>query len=170
MYCLPVVSRLARLAAIAAALAFSGPAAYAQKQSPAALLTAGEIVATTGATALFNSLIPGVVEQAKGLFLQQDPSLAKDANEIAAKMRSDLAPRLSELSGQVAKIYAEHFTEQELKDLLAFYKSSLGKKLLTEQPKVADASLRFAQDWANKLSDEVVEKMRAELKKKGHAL
>jgi hypothetical protein len=81
-----------------------------------------------------------------------------------------LAPRLSELSGQVAKIYAEHFTEQELKDLLAFYKSPLGKKLLTEQPKVADASLRFAQDWANKLSDEVVEKMRAELKKKGHAL
>ena len=132
--------------------------------------TASEIVSTTGAMALFNPLIPGVVEQAKGLFLQQDPSLTRDVNEIAAKMRSDLAPRLSEISAEIAKIYTEHFTEQELKELLAFYKSPLGKKLLTEQPKVADASLKFAQDWANKLSDEVVAKMRAELKKKGHAL
>jgi hypothetical protein len=170
MYCLPAVSRFARWAAIAAALAVSAPAAYAQKPSPAALLTASEIVTATGAMALFTPLIPGVVEQAKGLFLQQDPSLAKDANEIAAKMRGDLAPRLSEISGQVAKIYAEHFTEQELKDLLVFYKSPVGKKLIAEQPKIGDASLKFAQDWANKLSDEVVAKMRAELKKKGHAL
>lgn len=171
MYCLPAVSRFTRWAAIAAALALSAPAANAQqKPSPAALLTAGEIVTATGAMALFNPLIPGVVEQAKGLFLQQDPSLAKDLNEIAAKMRSDLAPRLSELSGQLAKTYAEHFTEQELKDLLVFYKSPVGKKLILEQPKIGDASLRFAQDWANKLSDEVVKKMREELKKKGHAL
>jgi hypothetical protein len=170
MYCLPAVSRFTRWAAIAAALALSAPAAYAQKPSPAALLTAGEIVTATGAMALFTPLIPGVVEQAKNLFLQQDPGLAKDLNEIVAKMRSDLAPRLGELSGQVAKNYAERFTEQELKDLLAFYKSPVGKKLIAEQPKIADASLRYAQDWANKLSDEVVKKMRAELKKKGHAL
>ena len=63
-----------------------------------------------------------------------------------------------------------HFTEQELKDLLAFYKSPVGKKLIAEQPTIVDASLKFAQDWANKLSDEVIAKMRDELKKKGHAL
>ncbi len=35
-------------------------------------------------------------------------------------MRTDLAPRMTELTGEVAKIYTEHFTEQELKDLLTF--------------------------------------------------
>ena len=54
--------------------------------------------------------------------------------------------------------------------MLAFYKSPLGKKMLDEQPKVVDASMTFAQNWANKLSDEVIAKMRAEMKKRGHAL
>ena len=31
-------------------------------------------------------------------------------------------------------------------------------------------SMRFAQDWANKLSDEVIAKMRDEMKKRGHVL
>jgi hypothetical protein len=35
---------------------------------------------------------------------------------------------------------------------------------------VVDDSMKFAQDWANKLSDQVVAKMRDELKKRGHAL
>jgi hypothetical protein len=30
--------------------------------------------------------------------------------------------------------------------------------------------MKFAQDWANKLSDEVVAKMREELKKRGHPM
>lgn len=170
---LPAVKRLVRpihIAAVAAAMLLSAPGAYAQNPSPAALLAANEIVATTGSTALFTPLVAGVIEQAKLLYLQQDPSLSKDINEIANKMRTDLTPRMSEISGQIATIYTEHFTEQELKTLLAFYKSPVGQKLIVQQPIIADASLKFAQDWANKLSDEVVAKMRVELKKKGHAL
>jgi hypothetical protein len=132
--------------------------------------TAKEIVSVTGATALFNPLIAGVVEQAKNLFLQQNPGLAKDLNEIATKMRADLAPRFTELTDEVAKLYAAHFSEAELKQVLAFYKSPVGMKLIAEQPKVGEESLKFAQDWANKLSDQVTANMRDELKKRGHAL
>jgi hypothetical protein len=163
-------NRAIRLAAVAVALAVSSPAAHAQQPSAAAMSTAKEIVTVTGATSLFNPLIAGVVEQAKLLYLQQDPSLSKDLNEIAAKLRSDLAPRFEEVANDVARNYATNFTEQELKDVLAFYKSPAGKKLISEQPKVVDASLKFAQTWATSLSDEVVGKMREELKKKGHAL
>jgi Uncharacterized protein conserved in bacteria len=84
-------------------------------------------------------------------------------------LRTDLAPRLVELSDEVAKLYATNFTEPELKAILAFYQSPAGKKLLTQQPKVVDASMNFAQGWANKLSDEVIGKMREELKKRGLA-
>ena len=42
--------------------------------------------------------------------------------------------------------------------------------VVVEQGDVVNSSLKFAQDWANKLSDEVTVKMREELKKKGHAL
>lgn len=161
--------RALQLALVGAALASSLPA-MAAPPTPAALATAGEIVKLSGATSLFTTLIPGVIEQSKILFLQQNPGLAGDLNVITAKMRTDLVPRLNELSAELAKIYAEHFTEQELKELLAFYNSSVGKKFVLEQANVVNSSLKFAQDWANKLSDEVTEKMRDELKKKGHAL
>jgi len=70
----------------------------------------------------------------------------------------------------VARLYASHFTEQDLKQILAFYKSPVGQKMLKEQPQVVDSSMKFAQDWANNLSDEVITKMRDGLKKKGHDL
>jgi len=162
--------RAGRWAAVAFALAIASPAAHAQQPSVAAMSTAKELVAVTGATTLFNPLIAGVVEQAKMLFLQQNPSLAKDLNEIATKLRSDLAPRFDELVNEVARNYATLLTEQELKDVLAFYKSPAGQKLITEQPKVVEASMKFAQTWANGLSDQVIATMREELKKKGHAL
>lgn len=163
--------RGARLAAVALSLACVSPAAFAQsKPTPAALATAKELITVTGANAIFNPLIAGVIEQAKLLYLQQNPGLAKDLNEITAKMRADMAPRFTELSDEVARLYAADFSEQELKDILVFYKSPVGQKLLERQPKVIDASMKFAQSWANKLSDEVVAKMRDELKKRGHAL
>jgi len=162
--------RAIRMASVAVVLALASPAAYAQQPTAAAMATAKEIVAVTGAMTLFNPLIPGVVEQAKNLFLQQNPALSKDLNEISAKLRSDLAPRFEELVNDVAKNYATSFTEQELKDILAFYKTPAGRKLISDQPKVVDATLKYAQTWANTLSEQVIVKMRDELKKKGHAL
>lgn len=165
-----VITRLARSLALAAALVAIGPAAHSQQPSAAAMATAKDIVGVTGATALFNPLIPGVIEQAKILFLQQDPSLSQDLNEIGTRLRSELMPRLTELSDEMAKLYATHFTETELKEILAFYKSPVGKKMLAQQPAVIDSSMKYAQTWSTKLSDEVVAKLRTELKKKGHNL
>lgn len=164
------IKNAARLAALGVALATFSPLAHAQQPSAAAISSAKELISITGATTLFSPLIAGVVEQAKVLFLQQNPALSKDLNEIATRMRADLQPRFTELTDEVARLYSQNFTEQELKEILAFYKTPAGKKLLTAQPQVVDASMKFAQDWANKLSDQVIAKMRDELKKRGHAL
>jgi hypothetical protein len=170
MSVIQATKQAARLATVAVALVAFGPAAYSQQPTAAEMATARDLVNVTGATALFTPLIAGVIEQAKVLFLQQDPSLGADLNEIAVKMRTDLTPRFKEVTDEVAKLYATHFTEPELKQILAFYKSPVGKKVLSQQPIVVNASMSFAQAWANKLSEEVVAKMRVELRKKGHNL
>lgn len=164
------IKNAARWAVLGLILAIFSPLASAQQPAPAAMASAKELITITGTTTLFSPLIAGVVEQAKVLYLQQNPALAKDLNEIATQIRTDLQPRFSELTEEVARLYAANFTEQELKDILAFYKTTAGKKLLAEQPKIVDTSMKFAQDWATKLSDQVIAKMRDELKKRGHAL
>jgi hypothetical protein len=169
MSIIKAVSSTCRVAAVAVALMAFGPTAQSQQPSAAAMATAKQLIAATAATTVFTPLIAGVVEQAKLLYLQQNPGLAKDLNEIAEKMRADLAPRFAELSDEMAKLYATRFTDPELKAILVFYQSPVGKKLLDQQPNVVDDSMKFAQDWANKLSDQVIAQMRDELKKRGLA-
>lgn len=161
---------LSRAACVALALVIAPAVAPAQQPSQGALTAAGEIIDVRGSMAVFEAVIPGVIEQAKGVFIQSNPNLAKDLNDVAADLRKQMAPRMEELRTEAAKVYAARFTEQELKDMLAFYKTPLGKKMLIEEPNVVERTLQTAQDWANRMSEEVMGKFRAEMKKKGHTL
>ena len=158
----------AAMLALGLILVLPGAPANAQQPSPGAIATAKEVITVKGAAAVYAPVVPGVIEQAKGVFLQSNPNLSKDLNEVAAKLRAEYAARSEEIVNDVAKLYASRFTEQELKDTLAFYKSPLGRKLLVEEPAVLDQSMRNAQTWANRFSEEVINKMRAEMKKRGH--
>ena len=166
-------ARTPRAVMLALGLAFAayGGAADAQQQpSASAIATAKEVITVKGAAAIYDPLVPGVIEQAKSVFLQANPTLGKDLNEVALKLRAEYAPRGAEVLNDVAKLYATRFTEQELKEALAFYKSPLGRKLLTEEPNILDQSMRNAQTWAERLSQEVIAKMRTEMKKRGHEI
>jgi hypothetical protein len=154
--------------ALGLALAVCVGAADAQQPSPAAVAVAKELITTKGAVALYEPVVPGVIEQAKSVFLQANPTLGKDLNEVALKLRAEYAARGAEILNDVAKLYATRFSEHELKDALAFYKSPLGRKLLVEEPNILDQSMRNAQTWAERLSQEIISKMRSEMKKRGH--
>ena len=158
----------AALLALGLALTLGVAAAAAQQPSASAVATAKEVIAAKGAGGLYSPLVSGVIERTKGVLLQTNPMLSKDLNEVAAKLHKDYAPRSAEILNEVAKLYASRFTEQELKDALAFYKSPLGRKLVTEEPNILDQSMKTAQTWAEGLSQEIIAKMRAEMKKRGH--
>jgi hypothetical protein len=146
------------------------PALAQQQPSAAAIAAAKELVTVKGANAMWQPLVRGVVERAKGVFIQSNPMLSKDLSDVANKLYAELNPRTAELTNDVAKLYATKFTEQELKDLLAFYKSSLGKKMLVEEPAILDQNMKNGGAWAEKLSEEVISKMRAEMRKRGHEM
>jgi uncharacterized protein len=149
-------------------LVLSTGMAGAQQPSATAMAAAKELVTVKGAKAIYDPVVAGIIEKAKGMFLQTNPMLGKDLNEVAVKLRADFAPRSAEVLTETARLYATQFTEQELKDTLAFYKSPLGRKLLAKEPVIADQSMRSAASWADKLSEEIIGKMRAEMRKRGH--
>ncbi len=71
---------------------------------------------------------------------------------------------------ELARAYARRFHRAGAEGCLAFFKTPLGKKLIVEEPKALEEAMKRADDWANKFADEVVAKLRAEMKKKGHNL
>ena len=142
--------------------------APAARPSPAAILIAKQIVELKGAKELYQPMVRGVVQRVKNQFMQTNFMYAKDLNEIAANLERDYTPRLNELVDASARIYASYFTEAELKDILTFYQSPVGRKLIVDEPKALEASMANAGDWGDKLSENVLNKMREEMKKRGH--
>jgi hypothetical protein len=101
---------------------------------------------------------------------QTNPQLSKDLTDVGKQLGIEFAPRRAEVIDAAAKAYATRFTEQELKDVVAFYKSPAGKKMLTQEPLVLDETFGFVQQWQGRIGEDVMSRFRAEMKKKGHNL
>jgi hypothetical protein len=154
-------------AALIAGAAFTGQALAQQQPSQAMVTLATQILEMKGGLGLFDPAIDGVIAHHKATFVQMNPNAAKVLNDFEAKLRTEMAPKRQELRVEVARAYAAQFTEQELKDLMTFYKTPLGKKVIDGEPKAGEEATRRAQVWIDKYANDVSGRMRAELKSKG---
>jgi uncharacterized protein len=116
---------------------------------------------------MYAQAVPSVVEQTKTNLMQTNLNYQKDLNEVAIIVAQSLAGREKEIGEGMAKVYADAFSEQELKDLVTFYKSPLGQKLLTAEPEAIQASIAFMRQWGQTFSQTVAAQFRAEMHKRG---
>src|SRR3954447_21056549 len=172
-------SAIMTAASLATALALAGMPAMAQQPAPkpgalaatpakpasaAALAAAKEVLTMKNATAMFAGAVPGVVERTKNALVQQNLNYQKDLGEVAITVVKNLAGREKEIGDGMAQIYATEFTEQELKDLVTFYKSPLGAKLIAAEPRAIQNSMGFMQTWARSFADVINGEFRAEMR------
>jgi uncharacterized protein len=160
--------RFAPVAVIAWQL-LAGPA-LAQQPSAAAIAAARELVELKGAGQMFDPIIVNIVEQTKGALLQTNPQLNKDLTEVSIALRGEFLPRSKELLAEAAKFYAQRFTDAELKELVTFYKSPIGRKMVTQEPQALDETFKYVEQWTTRVGEDVMNRYRAEMKKKGHNL
>ncbi|MGE5156690.1 MAG: DUF2059 domain-containing protein [Gemmatimonas sp.] len=163
---LPAASLL--LALVVAGLpAGAQPAAAPKPPSPAAIAAAKEILALKHASAMYTNAVPNIVQRTKDTLLQTNLNYQKDLDEVAVIVAKNLAGREKEIGDGMAQIYASEFTEQELKDLVTFYKSPLGQKLLTTEPQAIQMSMNYMNQWAQHFAEIVNGEFRAEMRKRG---
>ena len=168
-----IVADVLRVGALV--LALSGFAGAAQAQQPAQPSAAHvqlghDVVVASGATRAFENVVPSILQQTLNVVLQQNPDLQKDLVASVQAIRPEFEKRQGEITDIVARIYAQRFTEAELKEILSFYRSPTGKKFVTDIAAVLEQSFVKTQEWGGKLSEEVVVRLRAEMKKKGHTI
>jgi uncharacterized protein len=145
----------------------AAPAPGLKPASPAALAAAKEILTMKNANAMYASAVPNVVDQTRNALMQTNLNYQKDLNEVAVIVAKNLAGREQEIGEGMAKIYANEFTEQELKDLVTFYKTPLGQKLLSTEPRAIQFSMSYMNQWGQVFAQTVNEQFRAEMKKRG---
>jgi uncharacterized protein len=167
------VARILLAAGLVLGLALAGAPAGAQQQpplkpgSPAAIAAAKEILTMKNASAMYASAVPNIVQQTKDTLMQSNLNYQKDLNEVAVIVAQKLAGREKEIGDGMAQIYANEFTEQELKDLVTFYKTPLGQKLLSTEPRAIQFSMSYMNQWARTFSEMVNGEFRAEMRKRG---
>jgi hypothetical protein len=139
----------------------------AKPASPAAIAAAKEILAMKNANAMYAQAVPNIVERTKNELMQTNLNYQKDLNEVAVIVAQKLAGKEKEIGEGMAAVYASDFTEQELKDLVNFYKSPLGQKLLSTEPRAIQQSMGFMNQWAQQFAETVNGEFRAEMRKRG---
>jgi hypothetical protein len=164
------IARRSRIALLALLCLGPAGAVFGQQVTPSALATARELLQVKGATNMFDPLIAGIVESAKNNLLPMNPALFKELTEVAALLSKEFGPRRAEVIDEIARLYAQRFTEAELKQVIAFYKTPVGKKFVTDEPAIIDQGLTRAQAWSQKLSEEILGRFRVEMRKRGHDL
>lgn len=60
-----------------------------------------------------------------------------------------------ELKKQLIPVYQKNFTAEEVKQLIAFYTSPLGKKLVEGTTKLTKESMQIAQPWGMSLAGKI---------------
>ena len=172
------LSRILSAAGLALGLALSAVPASAQQKdapaaaplkpaSPAALAAAKEILVMKNAGAMFANAVPNLVAQTKNGLTQNNLNYQKDLDEVAVVVAKQLAGREKEVGDAMAQIYANEFSEQELKDLVTFYKSPLGAKLLSTEPRAIQFSMSYMNQWGQQFAATVDQAFRNEMKKRG---
>jgi uncharacterized protein len=164
------LSRFAAIAVLANCLLATPAPAPAQEPTPGALAAARDMLATKGSMRVFDAVIPRVIESVKNSLLPTNLNVSRELNEVAALLSKEYDPKRDEISADITRIFAQRFSEKELKDLTAFYKTPLGQKLVREEPAAIEESFQRAQRWADQFSDTVMSRFRSEMQKKGHPI
>ena len=102
----------------------------------------------------------------------QDKQAVLETYQAKANAALDQAIGWNKLKPDMVKLYTTNFSESELKDLVAFYQSPLGKKVLEKMPQLTQQSAQMTQaklESAVPVVNKLLADMTAELEPKGAA-
>lgn len=164
--------RLGWLAAAVISLAMfaaSAPA-FAQEVSPDQLALARKYVDLTDKVDIFGTSIADIAARTLQTVLRLNPTLGGQATQAVTDVVNEYKQRRGDLLDQIARVYAQHFTSDELKQLVTFYSSPVGQKLATSNFEINQQLNKVMQLYQVNLSTEFYAKVRANLKAKGITL
>jgi hypothetical protein len=95
------------------------------------------------------------------------PDKAKEIREVFDQLVPRFLQRKGELIDQIAALYAVELTLDELNAIIAFYKSPVGLKFASVQPKIVRQSMILGQRWGERIGAELEQQARQELRRRG---
>jgi hypothetical protein len=129
-------------------LGLSSFSCAAQETAAPALAKARELIEITGAIALTKDAMRAGLKQQIELQRQTNTKVPGQFwDEFGPAFNEEMEKQIGVLVDQIAMLYAETFSEQELGELIAFYRTDVGQKAIRELPKLTQESMKFGEQW-----------------------
>ena len=162
----------AQEATVAAGPTTGKPAMPPDATAPTAthIAKARQLILATGISRSFQIIIPEFMDQIGNTLTQSKPELVHDMGIVLVQLKPEFEHQSDEMIDQSARIYATLLSEKDIDDILAFFDSEAGKRYVGAQPFFLNQLVSGMQAWQQKISINMMARVREEMKKKGHDL
>ncbi len=152
-------------------VAFCFSPAFAQDAAPAPdpkIDLAVKILQETHALDHMSQALDIMLPQLVNLIKQQAPNLTEDQIKMVSDMiGEEMKSTLPKMVTANARIYASHFTLDELTAIEQFYQSPAGQKVIAETPAIIKEAVPLGIAWGREAAAEVLPKVIEKLRAKG---
>ncbi len=98
-----------------------------------------------------------VVNQMFDANIKQIPSIGKEVwNELREEF---IKTSLDDLAEMLTPIYSKYLTVDDIKSMIAFFKTPVGKKYAKNTPLIMQESMAIGQEWGQKIGRDLIKKM-----------
>ncbi len=126
-----------------------------------------KLLELTGAASLGRQVMEQMMDSVMPLLKQSAPSVPEEVwKEFAAEFTD--ASATEELIEITIVIYDKHLTHDEVRGLIAFYQTPLGKKLVQVLPAIGRESMEAGGRWGEERGRKIVERIFEKLRQRGY--
>lgn len=130
-----------------------------------------QLIEMTGGTNIAKLFASGSSQQMFKMLKASRPDIPDRALVIMEReMLALFSEKLTAPGGlmdMIVPIYAKHLSHQEIRELIAFYQTPLGRKTISVLPLVTQESMQAGQRWGQALGPEMEKRVIAALNREG---
>ena len=143
-------------------------AAPAQAIAPAFEQDIRKLLDVTNAQRLSEQMSASFMTQFTQALKASNPNIPPRAMEIATEVaRSFFTQRYPALIPKMVTAYAKVLTPEDVRQLLSFYETPLGKRLIEITPALAQAGAQAGQQWGQEMVPELTAELQRRFKAEG---
>ena len=135
--------------------------------SPAALIAADDILNTIGLKQSIAFVVPGMMAELETNVTRTRPEIRDSLRVTLKAIQPEFDETAKQTYTQAENLLASQMSEQEIIQVAAFFDSPAGKKYVQVTPVFLQNLGDVTGAWREKLSEDILERARAEMKKKG---
>ena len=122
----------------------------------------------TNALALSQQMATATVRSMMQSLKQARPDIPeKVLNMLPGEVEAVFSENMGSFKEAMIPIYDKHFTDPELKELIRFYATPLGTKLIATMPALMQDGMVAGQRWGMSLGPKINQRITTKLKKEG---